>query len=323
MLFSIIVPMYNVDAYAKQCINSILSQAFKDFELILVDDGSTDKTGVIIDEYAEEDNRIRPIHKENGGLVSARKTGVKVAKGDYVVIVDGDDWVDSDYLHNASKVINQNHPDIVTYNYYTDDGEHCRISKVDNHNLLYGLNTLNDISTFVESILLRSFPAVWSKIMKRELYVEQQLRVNDKITMGEDGMVVFPLICHCCSIYVTNEAYYHYRYNPQSMTKNKKKVYSGNAALLRIKHLEKELTDFRTKNEQISAYAVHAIMNVSLSHFRNRNYWVARRYTKRILNHKIAKKYLSYPRFGSKKDKIAYILLRFKLFPCIKLLSIM
>ena len=90
---SIVVPAYNVEEYLPQCVDSILRQTFTDFELLLVDDGSKDSTGRLCDEYAGKDRRIRVIHKENGGLVSARKAGLSEALGTYVAYVDGDDWI--------------------------------------------------------------------------------------------------------------------------------------------------------------------------------------------------------------------------------------
>ena len=90
--FSIIVPIYNVELYLVDCLNSILDQTYKTFEVILVDDGSTDNCASICDEYALKDDRIKVIHKENGGLVSARKAGVNIASGDYALCVDSDDW---------------------------------------------------------------------------------------------------------------------------------------------------------------------------------------------------------------------------------------
>ena len=91
--FSVIVPIYKVEKYLNKCIDSILKQTFQDFELILVDDGSPDKCPKICDEYAKKDKRVRVIHKENAGLVAARNTGIKEAKGDYICYVDGDDWI--------------------------------------------------------------------------------------------------------------------------------------------------------------------------------------------------------------------------------------
>ena len=92
---SVIVPIYRIEAYLPQCVESLLNQSFENFELILVDDGSPDGCPEICDAYAEKDPRVRVIHKENGGLVSARKEGLRNDRGKYIAFVDGDDWVDN------------------------------------------------------------------------------------------------------------------------------------------------------------------------------------------------------------------------------------
>ena len=97
---SVIVPVFNTEKYLRECIESILNQTFTDFELILVDDGSTDKSGVICDEYAQLDDRIRIIHQENAGVTRARKRGVEIALGEYITFVDSDDWIDVDTYNN-------------------------------------------------------------------------------------------------------------------------------------------------------------------------------------------------------------------------------
>lgn len=112
-MFSIVVPVYKVESYLPQCIESILSQTYTDFELILVDDGSPDNCGKICDAYAAQDNRIRVIHKENGGVTSARLAGAEAAVGEYIVCIDGDDWISPDYLSNFAECIREYAPDIV------------------------------------------------------------------------------------------------------------------------------------------------------------------------------------------------------------------
>lgn len=102
-LISVIVPVYNVERYLNQCIDSILAQTYKDFELILVDDGSKDKSGEICDEYVKKDSRIRVFHKKNGGVSSARNYGIDNAQGTYICFVDSDDWVDETYLEDMLK----------------------------------------------------------------------------------------------------------------------------------------------------------------------------------------------------------------------------
>ena len=116
-LFSVVVPIYKVEEYLEECIKSILAQTCQDFELILVDDGSPDKCPDICDEYSKLDNRIVVIHKENGGLVSARKAGLSVAKGEYIVTVDGDDFILSSLLHELYDIIHFHRPDVIAYGY--------------------------------------------------------------------------------------------------------------------------------------------------------------------------------------------------------------
>ena len=100
---SIIVPVYKVEKYLRKCIDSIINQTLKDIEIILVDDGSPDNCGKICDEYAAKDTRIKVIHKENGGLSSARNAGMEVAEGEYIGFVDSDDWIESDMYMGTSK----------------------------------------------------------------------------------------------------------------------------------------------------------------------------------------------------------------------------
>lgn len=126
--FSIVVPIYNVEKFLDQCITSVLSQNYDNYELILVDDGATDDSGKICDTYALKNDHIRVIHKANGGLVSARRAGVMVAKGEYVGYVDGDDWVADNWLAEVDKVIMESHPDIVEYNAFkSTDGKNIEM----------------------------------------------------------------------------------------------------------------------------------------------------------------------------------------------------
>lgn len=111
---SIIVPIYNVENYLRKCIDSILAQTFTDFELILVDDGSTDNGGEICDEYGYKDNRIKVIHKKNGGLSDARNSGIKIAKGNYIGFVDSDDWIEPNMYEILYKLCVENDADLST-----------------------------------------------------------------------------------------------------------------------------------------------------------------------------------------------------------------
>ena len=107
-LISIIVPIYNVEAYLAKCINSIINQTYGNLEIFLVDDGSPDRCGLICDEYAKQDARIKVIHKKNGGLSDARNVAIDVAKGEYITFVDSDDYVANDYVESLYKLILEN-----------------------------------------------------------------------------------------------------------------------------------------------------------------------------------------------------------------------
>ena len=115
MLFSIIVPVYNADVYLERCVKSILKQEFKDFELILVNDGSKDNSLSLIEKFAKQDNRIKYISQENRGLSYARNRGISMSTGMYIVFVDADDWIDIKFLEISKQYIEKYNPDIITY----------------------------------------------------------------------------------------------------------------------------------------------------------------------------------------------------------------
>lgn len=124
MYFSVIVPVYGVEKYINKCVDSILAQSFSDFELILVNDGSLDNCPLICDMYAKKDSRVKVIHKQNGGLVSARKAGILKAGGKYVINIDGDDSITQDYFKEAYNICEKYNPDIISFavNFVTENG---------------------------------------------------------------------------------------------------------------------------------------------------------------------------------------------------------
>ncbi|MDY5213026.1 glycosyltransferase family 2 protein [Intestinibacter sp.] len=224
-LFSVIVPIYNVERFVQQCIDSILGQTYGDFELILVNDGSTDKCPEICNVYAELDKRIRVIHKPNGGLVSARNAGVLVAKGEYVVYVDGDDWVEENWLETLNNLIKKYKPDIINYGAYkSSDGKYENL-KTANFEGFYDEVALKEeivpyllydkrFSFFSFGIL----PAVWSKAIKTDI-LKENICKEEKITFGEDVACTYNCIMQAKTFFATKECLYYYRQNRESMTK--------------------------------------------------------------------------------------------------------
>ena len=224
MLFSVIVPIYNVEKYLRRCIDSVLAQSFGDYELILVDDGSPDNCPAICDEYAERDARIKVIHKENGGLVSARQAGIKEAVGDYVFHLDGDDALCDDALESAYSIIHEMAPDIVSFSYRRCiDGE---IGDTVDDLVSEGLYTRSDIEEKIYPNLLSNesmknlFYFLWGKAIKRELATKHQLNVNRAISLGEDLSCSVPCYLDADTVYMSRKVVYIYTIRNDSLTTN-------------------------------------------------------------------------------------------------------
>lgn len=223
-LVSIIVPIYNVENYIEQCVESILVQSHKEFELILVDDGSTDGSSVLCDEYAEKDSRIKVRHKKNGGATAARKEGVKISKGQYICFVDGDDWIEPDMIERLYISITEEHVDIAMCGRFEDTGgiqrrvyqgiPEGRYDEQELREQVFPYMIVN--GAFFEWGL---FPGLWDKMFRRECIEGYLYRVDNRITIGDDAACVYPCILNADSIYVLHECLYHYRQSTASMVK--------------------------------------------------------------------------------------------------------
>ena len=227
MKFSIIVPIYNVSAFLEECIESILQQSFRDYELILVDDGSTDSSPGICDRYAEKDSRIRVIHKKNGGLVSARKAAAQVIKGDYVLSIDGDDKIGADYLLEVSGLIDTSQADMIAWGYTRTD---CKGEKLNSY-LNYvpcGLYTEEKLDKIRRGFLYDPdqdeinmgvlLYNLADKAIKREIYVKNQMLVPDGIVEAEDASANWLILKEIQSLQISDLDRYYYRLNQGSIT---------------------------------------------------------------------------------------------------------
>lgn len=269
-LFSLITPIYNVDQYLPKCIESMINQSFKDIEIILVDDGSTDNSPLICDDYAKKDTRIKVIHKKNGGLVSARQAGNVVAIGDYIINVDGDDWIELNYCEKMAAIINSKHPSIVMSGYYKEYENDQQIYPIANR---YGYYSRKELELDVFPILLQddhgqSFRlSLWAKAIDSKLQKEQQKLVDVTINLGEDVACMAPCIFHSDSLFIMEDCLYHYRQNQDSMTKGRK-VFCWDGPEKRGRHLEQQI-DMNYGNMQAQLYraTVHSLFTVVKSQF--------------------------------------------------------
>ena len=221
-IISVIVPVYNISSYLCQCVDSILCQNYTKLEIILVDDGSTDTCPQICDEYKRRDSRIKVIHKENGGLVSARKTGLQAAAGRYIGYVDGDDWIEPDMFERLFSALNSEHVDIAMCGRFEDTGNtHRKVY----HGILAGRYDKKALTEKVYPNMIVNgaffewgiFPGVWDKLFRRECLEKFQMMVDERLTMGEDAACAYPALLNAESIYIVDECLYHYRQRSASM----------------------------------------------------------------------------------------------------------
>lgn len=199
---SIIVPVYKVESYLHKCIDSILAQTFEDFELILIDDGSPDQCGVICDEYANKDRRIRVIHKENGGLSSARNAGIDIAKGDYIGFVDSDDWIEPDMYKLLYEVCKKNDCEIASCS---------SMIHYKNRTVVNGTHplTIHDKNQAMKAILEGDLydEVVWTKLIDRKLLMS--IRFPEGMVY-EDTALTYKIVHKCTKVCSVGAPKYHY-----------------------------------------------------------------------------------------------------------------
>lgn len=205
---SIIIPVYKSEQHLYKCLNSIKSQTFTDYEVILVDDGSPDKSGKICDIFCHNDTRFKVIHKNNEGVSKARNTGLKYAKGNWITFIDSDDWIDSQYLETYFQ---GNMADIV-FQGISKEGENINTMK---YNKIPSGNFIQDLIYIEKNNLLG-----WScnKIIKREIIHKNNIEFPTNISLREDSIFFLTCLQYTQSISWRDVALYHYIENPQSLT---------------------------------------------------------------------------------------------------------
>lgn len=218
-LISIIIPIYNVEQYLNQCMDSVLNQTYKNIEILLINDGSTDYSGEICEKYAKKDRRVRVIHNKNQGVSISRNIGIKEAKGSYITFVDSDDFVSEVYIETLYHLIVNNHADISIIG--NDEQLGSKIKKA-NRKLRKILNPEETIGKILEEKYLSA--VCWGKMYKRDLFKNDKMRFDQAMKIGEDLKFMLPIIDNCKKISVDTTQYlYHYRLNEQSITQQKGK----------------------------------------------------------------------------------------------------
>ncbi len=263
---SFIVPAYNVESYIGECIESIINQTEKDTQIIIVDDGSTDKTPAICDDFAKKDDRIVVAHKENGGLSSARLAGFQKATGKYILFVDGDDYIEPLMAEKLIESAEENNSDVVLCGYFTNSNDYEEkyyLSLV--KNLITGREEI--IEKYIQPFVGRKQNAInlprflCFKLLKKELIKPDYFK-HENIYFSED--VVFNLLYtdNVNVISVVNEPLYHYRNNPKSLS-NKYRPNKWQMYLNLIVFLEDYLNErnIEIDNERLSDTVISAVFS--------------------------------------------------------------
>lgn len=262
---SVIVPIYNSETTLPKCIESIVAQQYSNLEIVLVDDGSTDNSLNICNEYASRDERIVVHHKPNGGSVSARKDGVFISTGEYVTFVDSDDWWEKGYLEQCFAELEQYKPDIFVVTKFFKDGIEREI--VEGYENRYrGIFHREKIkeTVFPSMLSISPFftfgimPSLWTKIIRRELLEKAIKDEPEEIRVGDDLAVTLSCILQANTIYFSDICGYHYWQNPNSImhTFDRNAPYRVRILLNYLREISKGYAS-REIDNQIAEYAVH------------------------------------------------------------------
>lgn len=235
---SIIVPVYNVEKYILKTVESIENQDYENIEIILIDDGSPDNSGKIIDELAQKNDKIICIHKENGGVSSARNVGLKISTGEYVTFVDGDDWVEPNYISYLLKLAEKNK---------------CEIGMNKNNYSEYNVHSSNreyivKAEKAIEYIYLGNiFVAVWNKIYKMSFLKDNNIFFDEKVWYGEGMLFNIDCLQVVDNVAIGEKCVYHQVSNPNSAMRK----FNVNSNLCGIRSLEIQKTHWRKSNSAI------------------------------------------------------------------------
>lgn len=210
-MVSVIIPVYNVKEYLKRCVNSVLNQSYKSLQIILVDDGSTDGSGIICDEFKNQDSRVKVIHKTNGGLSDARNVGTDSANGDFVFYLDSDDYLENDAIESLVNIQEQYNCDIVLSNYYYTYEDHEDIAKCEFDEI-----TILENKDAMEALVtgkIQNF--AWGKLINREIALRCKFPYGK---LFEDVFWFHNVLNECSSVIILNTAIVHYRQRNNSIS---------------------------------------------------------------------------------------------------------
>lgn len=219
IFFSVLIPVYNVNKYLGKCIYSVLEQTYHNFEIILIDDGSTDQSGSICERYAKLDDRIKVFHQTNQGIIMTRRNALEKAMGDYVLFLDSDDYWDTDLLETINKAIWDYGCDMVIFNYkkITPNETYINEPVFENGSFFDSENKEQIFEYIIKGSLLNN---LWIKAVKSTIIDYEDYSEYKAVKYAEDLLQSLPLLCNAKRILYLDKPMYNYRMNPTSLTHN-------------------------------------------------------------------------------------------------------
>ena len=269
-LISVVVPVFNVEQYLKECIESIIRQTYSNLEIILVDDGSTDESGKLCEKYALMDKRILVIHKENGGLISARKAGVKVASGEFVSFVDGDDWIEEDLYEKVNAGIADKLCDVFCYGFKKDVGRGQDYEIITNRapSGIYidekiRKELFSELICGVNDLRGAIMSSVCCKVFRKEILYDTLLEMREDFSFGEDFICSLSCILSADIIVINNDIFgYRYRFNNSSiMNTYDKSFYERSLILYSEMDRVTETKGTKELQEQAEKYKIYILIS--------------------------------------------------------------
>lgn len=269
-MISIIVPVFCADKYLNTCVDSLIHQTYHDLEIILVDDGSIDRSSEICDEYSLKDQRIKVIHKENGGATSARTRGIIESTGEYIAFVDADDWLERDFFERFIHAIDKYEPDILCCGETWVEEKKKKYLKF---HINEGLYSKEEIVKYMYPSLITSenddvfSPGLLAKVFKKDIIYKSHLDLIPDIKIGEDFACVVNCLYHANTIFIFNDCLYNYRQVATSITKQKKaRRWDDPKDIFDYlsKHINLTEKDFEM---QIKRFVTHQLFAISISQF--------------------------------------------------------
>ena len=272
MLVSIIVPIYNAQKFLKKCINSLLNQTYKNIEIILVNDGSTDDSLEICEYYAKKDKRIKVMDKVNGGVSSARNIGIEASTGTYICFIDSDDYINKNFVKEAVKIFEKNSVDLVKFNYVKKG----KVIKIKNKMLLPINEIIPTKGNIIKKYIFLTDNLCTSCANMYKTSVVKSLKFNSDFRIGEDFLFVSQYLNNTESLYVLNKPYYYYKVNANSATHSfdiKKNIEKTQEAILANREIEKIIFNkFEIKNNPRLIKSKRNIMSYVYASIENNNY---------------------------------------------------